>query len=256
MRDSRASEEYFVAREALANELATSAHQRAKDARTAGILPPAAVAAAYGIAISDRWAWFSAAYSRGASQAELCEALPAVARLMAEREQLAREAYPPTQYDTLFRGGRGADIGFYREFLWLISLSVALQVEDAVFDDVLSATKAVHDDRPIGLLIALRRPDFPVSETYLHKSQGVALTKAWGAKDPVRALDTYLGKFLTWYAREPWSTAGTPERLQKGNAYFGHWGFETVGVVRGLALDDMKLWDNEFYPAGIVHADR
>lgn len=256
MRDPRASEEYFVAREALARDLAGVAEQRAKAGQTAGVLPPPAVAALYNIAVSDSWAWMSAAYSSGADRASLRDALGPLTALMLEREQLARSAYPQAQYDVLFRAGRGADIGFYREFLWLISLTIALEVDDEVFDDVVTATQAAHDDRLVSMMIALRRPEFTVADTFLHKTMGVALAKAWDAKDPVRALDSYLAKFLTWYAREPWSTAGTPERLQLGNAYFGHWGFEVPGIVRALELDDTKLLDNEFYPSGILHADR
>lgn len=206
------------------------------------------------LCFTDRLQAFSAEYSLGASRAELATVVPELATYAAAAWRWAVEEMPEKQLAAFYKFGR--DIMLYREWLWLISLGLALDVDDATFDEIVFATTPVHDDKVIGQLIQSRRPDFVVKDELAFKTLGRGLDAAWAAKDPVDALLKFLAKWPAgYYKRELWidSHLSTDPRNQR---YFGYWAVEVAGVVKALNLNDTRLLENEYYPAGILHADR
>lgn len=196
----------------------------------------------------------SAEYGLGASRAELRESLLVAIQAASIRWRFAVEGLPVAKRDYIYRPGR--DVEKYRHVLWLVSLSLALEVDDVAFDELVDAIVPFHGDRVVGLLIQSRRPDFPVSDVFALKGLGAALTKPWTAPDPVKALASYLVKWPAFFKGEDAKWAAALIEGRRSPHYFGHWAFEAVGVVKALGLDDSGLLELEHYPAGIFHDER
>ncbi len=249
VRDTRADAEYF--RAVTSNLAEVCADEDERVARpTDRWRAPHERGVAAGNALKPHWDLFSALYSSGASLEELRAAFGDVLAAAERAHELGAETLPQKVRDVRFGFGKNKD--FYREWLWLVSLALAFEVDDATFARAVDAVEFGWGDRLLDQLIATRRPEHPIGEKLAFPRIVGALADALQAPSPSDA-EKLVGRYLgTWYTA--WKGVhgwGGHEFVGK-RLYWGYWAFETLGVVTALGLDDASFRENEYYPKDIA----
>lgn len=213
---------------------------------------PAALGVAAGDAMKNQWSRFSSRYSQGADLQELRASFDQVLAAAERALELEKRTLPPATIAVRFRMGGNRD--FYREWLWLVSIALALGVDDDVFDRVVAAVEFGWGDRLLDRLIASRHPEHPVGKRSGFPLIVQPLDDAFDADDAGKAAE-FIGLYLSgWYAswKDVWGWGGH-EFLDK-KYYWGYWAFEAIGVVAALNLDDASFRDDEHYPRDLAPA--
>ncbi|OFI36498.1 hypothetical protein BIU82_13450 [Arthrobacter sp. SW1] len=202
-----------------------------------------------GNAMKQRWDLFASLYAQGASASEL-RAEFEVLLLAAERARRLSLAHVPADY-LATRFGFGKDKDFYREWLLLVALALAFDVDDAIFDRAVAAVEFGWGDQLLDRLIASRRPDHPVGEALAFPKIVGKLNAAFDA-GPSGAAPAVAKYLSSWYSawKGSWGWGGH-EQVKK-RQYHGYWAFETLGVVKALGLGDASFRDNEYYPRDLA----
>ncbi|UYO96677.1 PoNi-like cognate immunity protein [Microbacterium sp. M28] len=196
-------------------------------------------------AMRIRWARFSALYSAGATAEELRAEFDVLLEKAEQVLDLAqRELSDKTRSSRYAFGG---DKDRYRQALWLVSLALAFDVDEATFERASEAVRLSWNDRLIDGLIATRRADHPVGADFAFPGTR-ALGDALETADP-GAVGRYLDD---WYSvwKNTWGWGG--HTMLGKRKYWGYWAFEVAGVVKALGIDDASFRENEFYPRDLV----
>lgn len=249
VRDARADEGYF--RDVISNLAKVCADEDERAARPVDRWrAPHERGVAAGNALKPHWDLFSSLYSYGASIEDLRTAFGEVLDAAERAHELGVETLPDKIRDLRFGFGRSKD--FYREWLWLVSLALAFEVDDATFARVASAVEFGWGDQLLDRLIASRRPEHPIGGKLAFPRVVGPLMDAVdtpSAADAEKLVGRYLGKwYASWKGVHGWGGHGfVGKRL-----YWGYWAFEALGVVKALGLDDSSFRENEYYPRDLV----
>lgn len=249
VRDTRADAAYFTAVVANLDEFCATYDQALAGPGIEGD-PPHVLGVKAGDAMKSQWSRFSSLYSLGASSAELVDAFERILAAAERALHLEKEKIPSAMFERRFAFGKNKD--FYREWLWLVSVAVAFDVDEAIFDRVVAAVQIGWDDRLIGRLIQTRRPEHAVGTELAFPRIVGPLEKAFDETDPAgaqKAVARYLAKWYpAWKGAWGW---GGHELIEKKH-YWGYWAFEAAGVVAALGIDDASFRDDEYYPSDLV----
>jgi len=142
----------------------------------------------------------------------------------------------------------------YRVLLWLVSLAIALNVDDDRFDAVVDATVGVHGDRLVDTLIASRRPEHPIGSTLLYPRIVGLLMDAADSSVPEPVIAKYLKTWLRLWKREDTFVGKEVHIARDRDGYFGYWSFEALGVVAMLGIDDTAFREFNNYPGELLLA--
>lgn len=252
LRDTRADRDYFErtkANLAYGRDTDDQSFQRPVEAWGS----PTSIGVRAGDAMKPRWNLFSVEYSLGSSRerlrAEFEDLLGAAERAL----RLEKQYLPEETLKKRFSYGNYKD--FYRERLSLVSLALALKVDESTFDRVVAAVEWAWDDRLVCRLIATRRQEHPASETLGFPKVTALLDRAMDAAlagDRAKAEQLMRQHLQKWYSlwKGVWGWGG--HEHTKKFAYWGYWAFETVGIVSALELDDASFGDSEYYPGALL----
>jgi hypothetical protein len=249
VRDSRADAVYF--RDVVANLTEVCLGEDERVARpTDKWRAPHERGVAAGNALKPHWDLFSSLYSGGGSIEELREAFRGVLDAAERAHDLGAETIPQKIRDVRFGFGKNKD--FYREWLSLVALALAFDVDDDTFARVVAAVEFGWGDRLLDRLIASRIPSHPIGGELAFPRIVGALADAVDAPSPADAeklVGRYLGKwYAAWRGIHGW---GGHEFIGK-RLYWGYWAFEVVGVVKALGLDDSSFRENDYYPRDLA----
>ncbi len=138
----------------------------------------------------------------------------------------------------------------YVETLWLVAWAILFDSSDTAFDQVLTMIETKHRDRLLDRLIALRRPDWPLSDTLLHARPYRKLLHAIEADGHEREVGImqFLDHYYKGMRRAYWHDLHV---VQPGN-FFGYWCFELAAFVKVLRIPDQSFADNIYYPRDLV----
>ncbi|WP_162903661.1 PoNe immunity protein domain-containing protein [Leucobacter sp. wl10] len=245
VRDTRADQAYFDdVVEYLAGLCASDDERLARPAES--FRDPKRLGLVAGDAMKRRWDRFSSLYSQGASADELRVEYDIVLAAAERALRLAKAHIPEELRAKRFAFGYNKD--FFREWLLLVSLALAFDVDDVTFDRAVSATELGWGDRLLGRLIASRRPGHPVGDVLAFPRIVGELDAAFEAGSADEA-ESAVGRYLSsWYpAWEGIWGWGGHEQVPK-RQYHGYWAFETLGVVAALRLDESSFNENAYYP--------
>ena len=195
-------------------------------------------------ALNVWWKAFHAQYSQGAPVAALRDEFFRLLSTTERALELLRD-YPMDGPALVFRTNKN----FYRYWLLLVSLALALRVDEATFDRVVAAAEFGWGDRLIDRLIHSRRPEHPIGEDLMFARVVGRLDRAMTSADPVKEISVYLDRWYSlWKGIFGW---GGHEFLNK-HQYEGYWAFEALGVVAALDIDDSPFRDEEYYPKDLA----
>ncbi len=148
----------------------------------------------------------------------------------------------------------------YQWCLWLVSLALLLQIDEAHWQRLLVLVGGENEDAVLDRLIASREPKRPLATKVLHPKPYARLLKAIQAPPDQQAMA--LRDFVeNWYAelKRPqsksiwWYDYGDPDinPLEKGS-YFGRWCVEAAAAVKAFGLDDSLCLGHENYPGDFL----
>lgn len=249
IRDPRAGGDYFAG-DVLRNLNASVAGFDSRLSRPVEVwAPPHARGTSAGDAMKPRWARFRVLYSMGASVEDLRDDFLGIVDAAVRERKFAEESIHAELMAARFRFGQNKDP--YSRWLWLVSLALVFDVDDATFDKVVWAVHLAGGDQLIDRLIATRRPDHPIGERLAFPTFRKFLNQAF-EEEPAAAAKS-VGRYLTkWYQGWKGTWGWDDHILLPKPVYYGYWAFETVGVVKALGLDDSSFRDNEYYPRDLA----
>lgn len=141
--------------------------------------------------------------------------------------------------------------GMYVQLLWILSIGIALDVDDAALR-IVQAKMDEHgiEDGLLDLLLAL-------AEVSSRRSQGFEFDKPFSflsgvetlpQDEAVARLSTYLKR--RWYPGMQgcyWHNS----HKSKADTFFGYWCFEARALAKLLDLDDTALRKSKYYPGDL-----
>ncbi|GAT74312.1 PoNe immunity protein domain-containing protein [Microbacterium hydrocarbonoxydans] len=249
LRDTRADQEYFDGVVEYLRGICGS-----EDARLARPVEtfnkPEILGLSAANAMNKQWDLFTSLYSQGASLNGLREEFDVLLSAAERARRLSAEHLPADYLAKRFELGKNKD--FYRQWLWLVSLSLVFDVDQETFDRVVAAVEFGWGDRLLDRLIASRRPGRPVGEALAFPRIVGKLDAAFDAASPAAASGAVAKYLASWYPawKGAWGWGGH-EQVKK-RQYHGYWAFEALGVVKALGLDDESFRDDEYYPRDLA----
>lgn len=181
-----------------------------------------------------------AQYSRGDSAARMRARFP---QLIDAMEEYHRE--PERDEGDFHR------IDAYVRALWIVSLGILLDVEQALFVRAANTLADGGRDTIFERLVALLIPETKPTNALLHPDPYALLVQALDSEETAR--DASIHQFLDrWYdalSNTYWH--GSHTRDDAG--YFGYWCFCLAAFVKVLGIDDSSFADNRYYPRHLVH---
>jgi hypothetical protein len=174
-------------------------------------------------------------YSSGEPVPALRAAYPGVVTALADYQQEAGPAaHNFEQFDA------------YVYALWIVSLGILLDVDDAEFRRAVRELDNQGRDAMFDRLVALRVERQPQADRLMYPEPYRPLYDALDASGQAQTrlvlefLDGWYGGMQAayWHGSHRGADAG----------YFGYWCFELAALVKGLAIDDSAFADNIYYP--------
>ena len=150
----------------------------------------------------------------------------------------------------------------YNEILWLLSVSVLMDIDDSTFNALANAIQTTDNgiqaagtgtnDWMLNYLINYRIPsvEYKSSPSMLHKPY--LNLRHVVEKSENKPADMYRYVTKIWY-REHKDDYWYDNHKSKSNTYCGYWCVEAGAVAKILGLDDSKLKDSQYYPYDLVH---
>lgn len=145
----------------------------------------------------------------------------------------------------------------YVELLWLLSLSVCLDIDEARFEQLIEIkTKNNISDAIADFIAASRKKALPPqSEQLLFPVPYQSLLEviklaATDKHKSVERLRQYLEK--EWYTGHS-DSGWYDSHKSKEDTYAGYWSWESAALVKILQLDDQLLKGQRYYPYDILH---
>ena len=141
----------------------------------------------------------------------------------------------------------------YESVVWMISLGILLEIDDADFDRLVRALDQQQlQDYLIDFLIAYRKPERKISEqvSFRRYYKGAQETTKLPKAQAEQRLKKYLEK--EWYDNNN-DTYWYNNHMNQHDTYFGYWSFEAGAIAKIMGLDDSSFKDNEYYPCDLVH---
>lgn len=180
-------------------------------------------------------------YSRGEEIAALAEFFPRVV------ESLERFEPEDGQKRLNFR----ESLEEYEVALWLVSLALIFEVEDALFERLLALIDNDGQDQLYELLVGVRVGNRPPAGRLLYPRPYQLLFDATQAAPPARA--KLIGDFLrTWYPEMRDAYWHESHRGPDGGGFFGYWCIEAAGVVKAFDIDDTSFRRMRHYPKDLL----
>ena len=151
----------------------------------------------------------------------------------------------------------------YQWCLWLISLAMLFEVDNAQWQRLLALVGGEGEDMVLDRFISSRTPARTQGKKVLHHKPYARLWKAMNA--PADEQAQVLRAFVEhWYAELKrsgentlwWYDYGNPEvnPLEKGS-YFGRWCVEAVVATKIFKIDDSLCLGHEHYPGDLLRPD-
>ncbi len=157
---------------------------------------------------------------------------------------------------SIFENHWNSQVG-YIQMLWLLSISIMLEVETDKFNQLVVLVKNDNpNDFLIDFLINYRKNNWNINYNYCkfekpYKSLVEVIDLAKVDKvQSLQRLKLYLDK--EWYKGH--SACGWHDsHKSENNIYSGYWSFESGAIVKILGLDDSSLKNQKYYPYDMVH---
>ena len=182
-------------------------------------------------------------YSAGAPIADLRAQFP---RVVERRERHQK-----------FMGRLGVDfnaIDDYEQSLWLVSLAILLDADDALFNRVLACIDNEGKDKLFERIVSMKVAGRPAGAKLIFPKPFQTLydaTMATDAEKPrlVQAFlkDWYpaMGKLQVYWHDN--------HKGPDGGGFFGYWALEAAAIVKLFGIDDSEFRTMKYYPADLVH---
>lgn len=198
---------------------------------------------AYNI-FASRLHQFLARYSSGEEVSALKIDFPSLVQAHAAQKN------EPKRYPIRF-----ANLDNYSQSLWLVSLAILLDADEATWRTLLSSLGNEGEDALFERLVALREPR-RVSSTLplLHPKPYASLLAAIDAERPARS--GLIASFLASWYKAMRSVYWHGNHTIKGPGFFGYWCIEAAAFAKKLAVDDSPFADNPYYPRDLVQGAR
>ncbi len=153
------------------------------------------------------------------------------------------------------------NLNHYNWCFWLVGLALLLEIDDALWKQLLRLVGGEGEDALLDRVIAAKEKDRKIGTTLLHEKPYARLLKAVDAPQEEQA--TLLKVFVdNWYnelnrkGNEElwWYIYGDPDKhpLSQGS-YFGRWCIEAAVCAKVFGLDDSLCRSHEYYPEALVH---
>lgn len=133
------------------------------------------------------------------------------------------------------------------EGLWLVSIAILLEVDDTLFQRLVTAINQPRKDWLYDRLVRTRLPTLLVHGQPAHPKVYGELQKAVRAEGAAR--DALIQGFLDGYYKR---VKGCYFVGQPPETSFGLWLFELAALVKTSKLDDRSFATNPHYPADLV----
>lgn len=157
-----------------------------------------------------------------------------------------------------------SNINHYNFCFWLIGLAILLDIEDNLWQRLLSLVKGEGEDKLLDMVIASRKKDRKIGDKILHKKPYARLLKAIESKEENQA--KLLLEFVdNWYVELEkrkgneelwWIMKGIPiEKILEMGNYFGYWCIESSVCVKIFNLDDSLCLKHQHYPKAFLHQE-
>lgn len=137
----------------------------------------------------------------------------------------------------------------YVTSLWLVSLSISLDVDPTLFERLLKCIGNEGRDKLFERIVSTRVPGRPIGESVIFPKPYQSLLDAIGAADGERP--KLIASFLkTWYPslgklKVYWYDC---HKGPEGGGFFGYWCLEAAAVVKAFGIDDQTFRDAPYYP--------
>lgn len=140
-----------------------------------------------------------------------------------------------------------AELDDYVVSMWLISLAIALDINEAKFTRLIDCIGNIGQDVLFERLVATRVNGRPPGVTLAFPSVYQSLYKAIDATEPERG--QLVRQFLIgWYGNMEPTYWYDCHKGPDGGGFFGYWALEVVGVVKAFDIDDGAFSDLPHYP--------
>jgi hypothetical protein len=142
---------------------------------------------------------------------------------------------------------------WYTDSLWLLSLGILLDVDDSIFNSLVSAVQETgKDDWLYNYLIHSRIPNVEYESSPLLWVKPYLSLQYVVERSEDKTADMFRYLTKSWYQGH--SGAGWYDSHKRNqNLYYGYWSFESGAVAKILKLDDSTLKDAPYYPYDLVH---
>ncbi len=189
-------------------------------------------------------------YSRGDDLHELRAMLPDIVDgwEWARREELKVFDAPQMRR----RHGFAVNLDAYSLALWLVSIAICLQADDALLARLVALIGNAGEDRLYERLIAHRVPGRPVATTLCWPKPYQMLYDAIDERDPADRVRLMRRFLAAWYPGMKPTYWHDNHKGVDGGGYFGYWCFEAAGVARVFGFDDAGWRDNPYYPKDLA----
>ena len=190
----------------------------------------------------DSYELLIAKYSAGYPVSELTSDFPEII--------LRREHY------IQFIGRVGNDfssIDDYCQSLWILSLAILLDVDDALFARTLACIGNEGRDALFEQMAATRVSNRPNASAVIFPSPFQTLYLAITAE--VNERPGFLKKYLSlWYPAMGKSGTYWHENHKgpEGGGFFGYWSLEAAALVKAFSIDDSTFREARYYPADLI----
>jgi hypothetical protein len=143
-----------------------------------------------------------------------------------------------------------ARIDDYVVSLWLASLALLLDVEQACFERLLRCVGNEGKDKLFERLVAVRMSGRPPAPGLLWPKPYEALD---AALDAGREAPKLMQKFLkSWYSSLKDCYWHDCHKGPKGGGFFGYWCLEAAAAAKAFGIDDASFRDMPCYPKDLV----
>ncbi|WP_446808823.1 PoNe immunity protein domain-containing protein [Methylomonas sp. 2BW1-5-20] len=156
---------------------------------------------------------------------------------------IAVEVAKPGQYTF----PKFSELEDYVVSMWLISLAIALNVDETKFIRLINCIGNIGKDALFERLVATRVKSRPIASTLVFPEIYQSLYEAIDATEPERS--KLVCQFLTgWYENMKPTYWYDCHKGPEGGGFFGYWALEVAGVVKAFDIDDSAFCDFAHYP--------
>ena len=156
---------------------------------------------------------------------------------------IAVEIVKPGQYTF----PRFSELEDYVVSMWLISLAIVLNIDEAKFIRLIGCIGNIGKDAIFERLVATRVKIRPLGSALAFPALYQSLYEAIDATEPERS--KLVCQFLTeWYGNMKPMYWYDCHKGPEGGGFFGYWALEVAGVVKAFDIDDSFFRDLPHYP--------